>query len=44
MLASETAVNEDALNDLSDYFHAAPIGLHVTGPEGTIIRTNLAEL
>ncbi|HKR13389.1 MAG TPA: PAS domain-containing protein [Pyrinomonadaceae bacterium] len=44
MLASETAVNEDVLNDLSDYFHAAPIGLHVTGPDGTITRTNLAEL
>lgn len=44
MLASETAVKEDALNDLSDYFHAAPIGLHITGPDGTITRTNLAEL
>ena len=44
MLASEMAVNEDALNDLSDYFHAAPIGLHLTGPDGTITRTNLAEL
>jgi PAS domain-containing protein len=44
MAASEMAVNEDALNDLSDYFHAAPIGLHLTGPDGTITRTNLAEL
>ncbi|HKQ06391.1 MAG TPA: PAS domain-containing protein [Blastocatellia bacterium] len=44
MLASESAINEEALNDFSDYFHAAPIGLHVTGPDGTITRTNLAEL
>jgi PAS domain S-box-containing protein len=44
MLSSEVAVNEDALNDFSDYFHAAPIGLHVSGPDGTITRTNLAEL
>lgn len=36
--------NEEVLNDLSDYFHGAPIGLHVTAPDGTITRTNLAEL
>lgn len=44
MPASETVVNEDVLNDFSDYFHAAPIGLHLTGPDGMITRTNLAEL
>jgi PAS domain S-box-containing protein len=36
--------SDDALNDLSDYFYGAPIGLKATGPDGMITRTNLAEL
>lgn len=32
------------LNELSDWFHGAPIGLHISGQDGTIERTNLAEL
>jgi len=39
-----TNFSQETLNDLSDYFHGAPIGLKVTGPDGTITRTNLAEL
>lgn len=44
MLQTPTAVNEETLNDLSDYFHGAPLGLHIAGADGTITRTNLAEL
>lgn len=36
--------SDEALNDLSDYFHGAPVALHITGPDGTITRANLAEL
>jgi len=36
--------SDEALNDFSDYFHGAPIGLHLTDAKGTITRTNLAEL
>lgn len=36
--------DQETLNDLSDYFHGAPIGLKVVAPDGTITRTNLAEL
>ena len=39
-----THVPEETLNDLSDYFHAAPVGLHLTTADGAIKRTNLAEL
>jgi PAS domain S-box-containing protein len=35
---------DETLNDLSDYFHGAPIGLKATSSDGTITRTNLAEL
>src|SRR5712664_4126058 len=34
----------EVLNDLSDYFYGAPIALNITGPDGTISRTNIAEL
>lgn len=44
MNRSPTAFTEEVLNDLSDYFHGAPIGLHVTEPDGTISQTNVAEL
>jgi PAS domain S-box-containing protein len=42
--ATATDFNKKSLNDLSDYFHAAPIALHITEADGTIQRTNLAEL
>ena len=35
---------QEMLNDLSDYFYGAPIGLKLAAPDGTITRTNLAEL
>lgn len=44
MLGTKMGFSEEALNDLSDYFQGAPIGLHVTESDGTITRTNLAEL
>ena len=36
--------SEKELNDLTDWFHAAPIGLHIADSEGVIKRANLAEL
>ena len=39
-----STISQETLNDLSDYFHGAPIGLLIAGPDGTITRTNLAEL
>jgi PAS domain S-box-containing protein len=44
MSPSIAEYSEETLNDLSDYFNGAPIGLHVTSTDGTITRTNLAEL
>ena len=44
MMSAPMIASNEALNDLSDYFHAAPIGLHVADPDGIITRTNLAEL
>jgi PAS domain S-box-containing protein len=44
MMSAQEIVSNEALNDLSDYFHAAPIALHVADPDGIISRTNLAEL
>jgi PAS domain-containing protein len=44
MLQASASYSEETLNDLSDYFHGAPLGLHITGADGTITRTNLAEL
>jgi len=44
MSSSHASVNREIFNDLTDYFHGAPIGLKITGPDGTITRTNLAEL
>lgn len=38
------AFNPETLNDLSDFFHGAPIGLTMVAANGTIQRTNLAEL
>ena len=32
------------VEDIYDYFHGAPVGLHITGPEGRIERANLADL
>lgn len=37
-------IDQEKLNDLSDYFHGAPIGLKIVTATGTITRTNLAEL
>lgn len=39
-----TGFDQTALNDLSDLFQGAPIGLHISGEDGAIERTNLAEL
>jgi len=44
MSAAATSYSHESLNELSDYFHAAPIGLHITEADGTIKTTNLAEL
>lgn len=44
MLLTNTEFSQETLNDLSDYFHGAPLGLHITTSDGTITRTNLAEL
>lgn len=44
MSATVAGFSDETLNDLSDYFHGAPIGLHMTGADGTITQANLAEL
>jgi hypothetical protein len=44
MLTKSSQNGRELLNDLSDYFHGAPIGLHLTDAGGMIRRTNLAEL
>ncbi len=31
-------------SDLTDFFETSPIGLHLVGPDGTILRVNQAEL
>lgn len=44
MSQASASSNREKFNDLTDYFHGAPIGLKLTGPDGTITQTNLAEL
>jgi PAS fold/PAS domain len=44
MTSTSANFNKQTLDELSDYFRAAPIGLHVTGPEGTVRWASLAEL
>jgi PAS domain S-box-containing protein len=44
MPQASASSNREKFNDLTDYFHGAPIGLKLTGPDGTITQTNLAEL
>jgi PAS domain S-box-containing protein len=44
VLGSVAGFSDETLNDLSDYFHGAPIGLHMTSADGAITRANLAEL
>jgi hypothetical protein len=39
-----SSYSADGFDELSDYFNGAPIGLHLTAPDGTITRANLAEL
>jgi len=43
MIATRTGYSEEALNDLTDYFEGAPIGLKITGQDGTVSRANAAE-
>lgn len=43
MIATRTGYSEEALNDLTDYFEGAPIGLKITGRDGTVSRANAAE-
>jgi len=40
----ESCFDKNMLNELSDFFYGAPIGLQLTGLDGTIKLTNLAEL
>jgi PAS domain S-box-containing protein len=44
MTTATVNYDEQVLNDLADYFYGAPIALNMTGPDGAIRRTNLAEL
>jgi PAS domain S-box-containing protein len=44
MLAEATEMNDQRLNDLSDYFYGAPVGLQMIDGAGMIRRANLAGL
>jgi hypothetical protein len=44
MSSTSATFNKQTLDELSDYFRAAPIGLHMTDPEGTVRWASLAEL
>jgi hypothetical protein len=44
MPQASASFNQEKFNDLTDYFHGAPIGLKITSTDGTITQTNLAEL
>jgi PAS domain S-box-containing protein len=44
MSPTQTNFNQASFEELADYFHGAPIGLHFTRLDGTIARTNAAEL